>query len=290
MYELPPHRLPSAAPVFASAWFDRAQIHAVFEGRQDGRVFVDDATRPTAALLCRTYDYYVAGNSEGPLRRFIAEAPAEPGVFQDLYGYCPIGEGWRDALLNLGSMPFDLIGRRTFRYERPPGPWPVEWCDSLPAGTRIVPIDDELARRIDREMSQFIGRLWGGYERFATDGFGYCAFVDGAPVSVAYTAAVGAGEANIDVETVEPFWRRGLSAVTSAAYIDRCQALGLVATWDSDAGNAASLATARKLGFTEDRPFWEVAPRRRRRVPLTSGVWRGERDLTTGITAWSRQD
>lgn len=290
VYELPRQHLEVAEPLFAGTWFDRAQIQMVFEGRQEGRVFVDDAGNPAAALLCRSYDYYIAGDpAVQALRRFIADAPAEPGVFQDLYGYCPVGETWRDALLADQAVPLEVIDRRSFRYEQPARRWPDAWQRELPAGMRIVPIDPGLARRIDEEMHQFIGRFWGGYDNFASHGFGYCALVAGEPVSVAYTIAVGGGEANVDVETAEPFRRRGFSTVTSAAYIDRCHALGLTPTWDCDADNPPSAATARRLGFIEGPPFWEVAPYGRGRLPLCEGVWQRELDSSTGIVHWSRK-
>src|SRR3712207_4148218 len=76
IYELPPPLFPRAAPLFAEAWMDGAFIGAVFEGKTPGRVFVDDAERPTAALMCRTYEYFVAGNPGATaLRAFIRYAP-----------------------------------------------------------------------------------------------------------------------------------------------------------------------------------------------------------------------
>ncbi len=292
VYELPSAHLAIAEPMFAGAWFDRAQIQSVFEGRQEGRVFVDDAEHPTAALLCRTYEYYVVGDPEArALRRFIADAPAEPGVFQDLYGYCPVGEAWRNALLADQAVPLEVIDRRSFRYgRRPHERWPDEWRNRLPPGMRIVPIDHDLAARIDEEMHQFIGRFWGGYDRFAAHGFGYCTLVADEPVSVAYTISVGAGEANIDVETAERFRRRGLSTITSAAYIDHCHEIGLIPTWDCDADNAASIATARRLGFSEGQPFWEIAPYGRGRLPLCVDIWRRDLDGSTGSIRWSRPE
>ena len=62
IYELPPMHFNRAAPLFAETWMDAAFIDSAFAGRVPARVFVDDATRPMAALLCRTFGYYVAGH------------------------------------------------------------------------------------------------------------------------------------------------------------------------------------------------------------------------------------
>ncbi|HEV2107100.1 MAG TPA: hypothetical protein VGR16_02465, partial [Thermomicrobiales bacterium] len=61
VFELPPERFSLAAPIFAGATFDASYMDAVFEGKSEGRIFIDDPERPGAALLCRTYDYFVAG-------------------------------------------------------------------------------------------------------------------------------------------------------------------------------------------------------------------------------------
>lgn len=57
--QLPSHLFHLAQSCFADAWFDRAQIDAVFDDRQPGRIFVDDPDHASAALLCRTYGYFV---------------------------------------------------------------------------------------------------------------------------------------------------------------------------------------------------------------------------------------
>jgi hypothetical protein len=61
IYELPPALFSRAAPVFASAWCDQPYLDAVLHGKDTGRIFVDDAEHPTAALMTRSYEYFVGG-------------------------------------------------------------------------------------------------------------------------------------------------------------------------------------------------------------------------------------
>src|SRR5579871_5294701 len=152
IYELPSEAFQRAAPLFAGGWFDRAFIDAVFEGSQNGRIFVDNPQAPTAALLCRTYEYYVAGATHPALRRFIHEAPAEAGVFAELYGYCPLSDEWERALLADQGERLRVIPRRGFRYQgtlaevrsrRTP----------LPAVASLARIDRALATRLDAELT-----------------------------------------------------------------------------------------------------------------------------------------
>lgn len=109
-----------------------------------------------------------------------------------------------------------------------------------------------------------------------------------APASIAYAISISSSEANIDVETAEPFRRRGLSTLTSSAYIEHCRSLSLVPTWDSDGNNPASIATARKLGFQEGPPFAQLSPPRDTTLLGNEGVWSRLADSEAGMATWTR--
>src|SRR5262245_23645177 len=100
VYELPETHYTSTWSLFAQAWFDQSTIRAVLELNQSGHVFVDDPEKPTAALLCHPYEFYVVGEVSTPLRQFIKDNPAEPKVFEGLYGYCAAGSDWENAILS----------------------------------------------------------------------------------------------------------------------------------------------------------------------------------------------
>ena len=276
-----------AQPLFAEATYDAAHVDAVFEGRQPGRVFVDDPTRPTVALLCRTYEYYLAGDSGGPggraLRQFLRDAPAEPGVFADLYGYVGLAPAWEAALLVDHGTALEVIERRAFDYDTAVGRQALARLQFPPPGVRIVPIDRALAERIDDELQEGIARFWSGYDRFVAGGFGSCALVGDELGGVAVAIAVSAREANIGVVTAPVHRRRGLATLACAAFVRDCLDRGLTPTWDCDAANVASLATARRVGFRGERRFAELAPPGRSRLALSHGLWRGE-DVAGGST------
>jgi len=178
VYELSTTQFDVAAALFAGVAFDRAPIEAVFEGRQEGRFFVDDAEHPRAALLCRTYDWYVAGDHRAAgLRRFIADAPAEAGLFETFYGLVPAQPPWVAELVADSGGRLKIIPRRGFTHGDG-----TDASDAVarlggPRDAVVTLIDRDLAERIDHEMGEHIGRLWGGYHRFASGGFGYCAIV-----------------------------------------------------------------------------------------------------------------
>jgi len=271
VYELHPDAFERAAPLFESAWFDRAFIDAVFERGQVGRLFVDRPERPTAALLARSYEYYVAGDS-GPseLRRFIADAPAEAGVFADLYGYVPLTAGWQATLL-ADTAALETIERRAFMLELPEVP--AGAVPSVPPGIAIVPMDRALAERTDAGLGEHIGNFWGGYDRFLAGGFGFCAMDGAAIAGAAYAAGASRRLANISIFTVPSYRRRGLATLLAAASIRRCLERGLVATWDADRDNEASAAIALRLGLREYPSFVQLSPAHAIRLPLSRGRW-----------------
>lgn len=286
IYELTGGSIQRAAPLYAGVPFDQPCYDSVFEGKQEGRIFVDDADAPTAALLCRSYEYYPAGAVSPALRRFIADAPEEAEVFGAFYGYVPVNSGWRDALL--ADAPLETIGRVNFQWQ--PGTPVPDWRAALPDGGRIVPVDGALAERLDRECYPvpFVLYDWGSYAAYAEHGFGFALLVGEAVASTITAITVSSRHALINVATEPPFRRRGFAALVGACFVEETLRRGLLPTWDTDDTNLGSVATARRLGFAEQEPFVELALPNRAKPAQTRGIWRSAaRD--DGITVWKRE-
>ncbi len=249
VYELPRDRFGRAAHLYQNAKFDQPCYDSVFESVQDARLFVDDPDAPSAALMCRSYEYYPAGVVGPALRRFITDAPAEAGVFASFYGYVPLNEAWTTALLS--DLPLEIIGRRNFQWQ--PGTPLIDWRAHLPADARIVPVDRALAQRLDRECYPvpFILYDWGSYAAYAAHGFGFALLVGAAIASTITAIAVSQRHALINVATEPPYRRRGLATLVGACFVEATLERGLLPVWDADDTNAGSIALARRVGFTE---------------------------------------
>lgn len=281
IYELPNTLFHLCKPLYAQAWFDAPAYDAVFEGVQTGRIFVEDADAPTAAMMCRTYEYYIAGTPEPMLRTFIKDAPEEVGVFQHLYGYTPIGEAWVSALLD--DSPLVVIGRRNFQWDmgKPAPDFPV------PDGARIVPIDHALVEQIDIALGNYLQMSWGSREAFVEGGFGYCAMQGDVMASAIYAIAASSTGAIVGIDTIETFQRQGYGAAVSAAFIREALERGMQPIWDTDEDNLRSSALAQKLGFIEHEPFKELYPPDRK--PQTSqGIWSQGETRADGVSEWVR--
>jgi RimJ/RimL family protein N-acetyltransferase len=284
IYELPFDHFHLTAPLFAEAWFDEMYMDAVLKGRHPGRLFVDDVVKPKAALMCRTYEYFVAGAADTALRSFIQDAPAEPGVFQKLYGYAPVGEAWEKAILEDYAGALIRIPRHNFRWAGAPI---MDWQTHLPQGARIVQIDRELAERIDREWHETIGLLWEGYDNYLQHGFGFCLMMGDEPGSMASCDSASDTLVNVGVRTAEKFWRQGLAKLVCSALIAHVLQNGRAPTWDTDGMNERSQALARSLGFVEGRPFSQLSTPDYRPIHLSEGLWRGQA-RADGVTVWTR--
>ncbi len=284
VYELSQPLFSRVATLFAESWMDRAFIEGVFEDKAPGRIFVDDAEQPTAALMCRTFEYYVAGSPDAvALRRFMRDAPA--AVYGDFYGYVATNVPLARAIMADYGERLRVIARRGYAWAGDVAALD-RWRGPAEDGVTVRQLDRALAERMDQELGQMSGAFWSGYDRFLANGFGFCTMIGEEITGVAYAAAVGGGEANIDVMTAEPFRRRGHAARACTAFIDHCRANGLVATWDTDSDNQRSALLARALGFREDHPFAQLSTPGYRPLDLAEGRWQVAVADADGVIAW----
>lgn len=269
IYQLPFDHFANGRFLFAGTGYEEPFLDSVFEGLMPGQLFIDDLHQPTAALLCRTYDYFVAGDADSPLRQFIHDAPSEAGVFQEFYGYVPLTPAWQAALIEDHAM--SVIPRLNFIY---PGPTPPTIKPLPPAG-RLEMIDGALAERIDRELDETIGLFWSGYPNFVRHGFGVALMIGNEVVSVAYSCTVSRSMSNIAIATAPAHRRKGYAVLVAQAYFVESLRRGLIPTWDCDEWNIGSAATARRLGLQPRQSFVELGlgPYPRQKMTMTTGLW-----------------
>jgi RimJ/RimL family protein N-acetyltransferase len=287
IYRLPPALVERAAPLFATQSFDQPFRDAVFEGRLSVPVVVDDPLAPTAALLCHPFYFFLAGCVHPALRAFLNDAPEESGVFAHYYAYATDDPDWRDALA-ADREAFMVLDRRDFKW--PAGQPALAWRAHLPDGAALVRIDGALAERIDRTLNEHISANWGDYATFDAYGDGLALLLEGQIACAAYTCGASRRQANIGIVTAEAYRGRGLATLTCSAFIDHLTARGLQPTWCTDAINTASGRLAEKLGFVEDRPYWQVGPHWGERLALTRGLWLEAPPTAEGVAVWQRVD
>lgn len=283
VYELPQSRVHLAADLFAGVDYDQPAYDAVFEGRQPGRLFVDHPESPTAAMLCRTYEYFIAGPLNAALHAFIVDSPADIGVFEKHYGYVAFDAGWEAALMR--DLPLGAIVRRNFRWH---AETPIPNV-TLPEGARLVRADDRaVLDQIDAALpAPFLEIFWGDREALHTGGFTWCAFQGDQVASVMYPVAISDRGVIVGIDTIEAFQRKGYGMAVSAAFLREAIARGLEPIWDCDGENIRSAEIAKKLGFTERAPFHELYYADRK-PQFGRGAWTLAETRADGVRVWGQ--
>jgi RimJ/RimL family protein N-acetyltransferase len=223
-------------------------IEAIFEGHHAGRFFVNDVEHPTAALaapLCGFF--FMAGRTDDAafneaLRALILSELVSPEGDLLLF---PIAEAWPGVLDKLFADYARLhVARKAFTFipamfaERY-----SNWRARIPTGYALRRYDRTLAE--DTELADF----WGSLDHFLTDGVGFAVTKDDEIVSRCHSVLVGGGQAEISIETAEPYRRRGFATLAACAFIEYCLEQGLHPAWSCWENNIPSQILAQKLGF-----------------------------------------
>ena len=236
-------------PLFKDIEHSRSFVFSLFEGNHTGKVFVDRREKPSAVLLALTCEFWCLGGRDDnaafnqAIHEWVLSA-LKSG--RNYVLFLPFSEAWRSRLAELfkeqgimtitrSAFDFDL---QCFQRQH------VGWRERIPAGFRVEPYDRHLA-----ETGGGLAEFWGGIDRFMTHGLGYAVLHGDEVASRCHTVLRGDGEAEISIETREPYRRQGLATLAVCAFIEGCLQKGLKPEWSCWSNNSASIALAHKLGF-----------------------------------------
>lgn len=248
IYELETTAYEKARPLFQGMGHSQLFADAIFEGNHVGRVFVDDPECPTTALIAPMCEFFfTAGRTDNTafnqaMRALILSELVSPEGDLLLF---PTSEAWQSALDMLFADYARLhIARKAFTFiptmfaERHAG-----WRTWLPSGYAIHQYDLALAE--NTELADF----WGSLANFLARGFGFAVVKGDEVISRCHTVMVGGGEAEINIETAEPYRRQGYAMLAACAFIEHCLEQGLRPAWSCWDNNIPSQILAQRLGF-----------------------------------------
>jgi len=249
MIELPPSDFAAIRPLWQSTPVGHGLVAALLEGNHRGRVFVDDALSPSTALVALTCEFtYVLGRADNADTNAAISALLW-GELQPEAEYVvalPTSDAWQIALEAIFSEAQELHHGARDEYAFDGDRFAAAhdgWRARIPDGFEVRAYDAALAQ------GQGFEDFWGSIDAFLERGLGYAVIRDGEPVSRCHSVMVGAGEAEISIETTEPFRRQGLARLAACAFIEHCPAVGLHPAWSNWAYNAPSRQLAEHLGF-----------------------------------------
>ena len=236
--------------------------NAVLAGQMPGDVFVDDAARPTAALVQSPEGWFVAGDPGNT--RFVA------GLRDRVTS--ALDAGARDFVLDFGAAAWAAhahelapestcitVARRHYVFSGLKSP-----TAQPPAGYRLEPLTPTLLDRcqVPDHVHGWISSNWGSVDAFVTRGFGAAAVRGSTVVSWSLADCVTAGRAEIGIHTAPEHRRRGLAAAVAATAVALALDRGLTDVgWHCNDDNVGSYRTAETVGFALERRYQYFAYR-----------------------------
>ena len=251
----PPNLPPAAASLIRADSPTLPRALAVLAGALAGRAWVDDPATPAALLVVEDADGTVyAGGSLGeadvhPILASLATASGDlifgfADADDPLRGLMPSEPYWRGEAIDFTER--QAAPDEAYRLARP-----------LPDGARL-----ERLTRATLPLTEWHAdtlRSFGSIERWEANGIGYGILIGDELVAESVAGPRVGGMLEMGVTTRESHRRKGFGTLVSLAVARACEEGGDRVWWNANAGNAPSLAIARRLGFGTERRYEVVA-------------------------------
>jgi hypothetical protein len=242
---MPAAQYPRLLPLFAADYPNGTVLLSLLDGRCPGAVVVDNVENPTTAVAVADFENfaYVGGASSA---EWLAGAFAE--LCKERY-LLLIAAEW----LPTAALPEAALALPRLEFLHPDmtrRPTPVE----LSEGFSFRSLDVDLLERC-LWRGQMVSAYGGSAEAFLSDNFGVCLMRGDDICCEAYAVCPADGHYEIGVVTHDDYQRRGFAYATCVRLSEECARRGFATSWTCDLENPASAATARKLGYTTERPY-----------------------------------
>jgi GNAT superfamily N-acetyltransferase len=241
-------QLRNLLPLYRHDFPNRTACLSFIEGQMPGEAFVDRLSNPTACIVVIDFHNWT----------FVGGQPNQDWLNSAFVQLC------RDRYLEVVWATWSTISvepppKADSIYER------FEFEDlytcynqsgstvQFPQGCHFLKMDVNLLKRClwrDKVIS-----MYGNIDNFISHGLGYCLMNGDEICSEAYASFRAEGQYEIGVITAEPHRGRGYAYITCDHLVDECAKSGYQTTWSCDRPNAASIATARKLGYQRQREY-----------------------------------
>ena len=237
-----------AAPLF-SGW-DETMILSCLQGVM-GAVYADDPVDPRAAMAILDDFAFFAGTPDADLVVWKPESHKKDFILM-----VPQTPAWGDLIRETYGERCILLSRYAIRKEPEvfDRTYLASLVDACPPGFALRPIDEQIFLQ-SRETAWM--RDWtsayADYDEYRRLGFGIVLvkgdeIIAGASAYSRYREGI-----EIQIDTYEPYRRRGFALICGAKLILDCLDRGLYPSWD--AANLGSVALAEKLGYHFDREY-----------------------------------
>ena len=237
-----------AAPLF-SGW-DETMILSCLQGVM-GEVYADDPVKPRAAMAILDDFAFFAGITDADLVLWRPETHKKNFILM-----VPQTPAWGNLIREMYGERCILLPRYAIRKE--PEVFDRVYLTSIvaacPSEFSLRPIVEQIfLRSRETEWMRDWTSAYADYGEYQRLGFGVVLtkgneIIAGASAYSRYREGI-----EIQIDTYEPYRRRGFALICGAKLILGCLEKGLYPSWD--AANLASVALAEKLGYHFDREY-----------------------------------
>lgn len=238
-----------------SAGYESVFAYSVIENNLPGQIHVDDIIDPKSALICSDHGkYLIAGDETNPnfnssLNKFLSDKNNHI-KFYDLYAS---SEKWIKVLsssLNGQVVPLTF---HIYYHDKNNKELNIENNISLEHGLEVKQIDETIFEKIANEFDHSYKYHWTSSHEFCLKSFGFCVMKGDEVLSVAASTYTGNGYAEIDIQTRNDYYRKGLAYKLCSKFIEYCEKNKLTTLWVCDSGNEPSKSLVKKLGFKKSK-------------------------------------
>jgi len=228
---------------------EKEYYYAMVEGKQRGRIFVDNTQSIAAVLFWHYCGFgFVAGN---PNKIFMENVKRMVRKEHDYF--------LQNTEMNQKKFIFQQDNNVIEKcLDNDTGITRSECLYFVMGEIRpnVLELDKDYDIKVlDKDiLSRLTGNIipsfsWASIEEFIKYGKGYCILHGENIASCAFSAAVGGGRIDIGIETNERYQGRGLAKIVANKMIDYAYEVGAQPVWGCAIENVASRKTAEGIGF-----------------------------------------
>ena len=205
MHILTKNNYGKAIPIYNTVQNSKPIVFSVIDGNIDGNIYVDDAENPHTALVM-LYDMLFFGGQENfAFCKEVFELLKHeifPNMNENYFDcYCLSGGLKRDIELIFGKMITGKPIRKTWKFNKDTFMQKPNWRTKVPDGFRMEYMDEALINKYGCDKE---------YWHPAAKRFGYALVCDDEIVCECTACFVGGGQAEISVDTKEPYRTKAL--------------------------------------------------------------------------------
>jgi hypothetical protein len=237
-------------------------INGVIDGNNLGRIFVDNATHPTVALVWAKMEmFFLIGNShneefnvniESYIINHIKPEALEIGDTDFNLEVFPFKD-WEETIKSHFSVSFYEGQRVPFVFEKDRFLKDLNQPNRISNGYEIHRIDHRMIPiDTDKVLEQEILKFWESLDKFFQTGLGYCVTKGNVVIGSCISVFVSGKEYEIGINTYNTEHRgKGLATLMAREFIFECIENEWNPHWTTEDFRKDSIAIANKLGFKQ---------------------------------------